>query len=194
VLVVWCRWYRKAAKHGDEYAQRALGSTRMGLSTDHKITLSIYFLAGTYFLISSRASLRDQQHRATTLGLLLLSKVGLDLYVFSHFDILQSVSAVNAFYFTRHFVSGICLAVLISLVGPRGTKAVLGISGTLLIVFIIYAVAHYDLQRLTPLIRFYSGIGVLLGLSIPSVIFLWLTHKHSIHKASQAGVQGPHGA
>src|SRR5207245_9980584 len=111
------RWYRKAAIQGDEYARRALDSMKIGFTAQGKICLSLAFLGSILLLISSRGSIRDRQQPATTLtGLLLLSWVGLDMYGFSHFGILQSVSAVNAFYFAKSLLAGICIAMLISLI------------------------------------------------------------------------------
>jgi hypothetical protein len=58
---------------------------------------------------------------------------------------------------------------------PQGVKTVLRISGILFIGFNIYAVAHYSLRHLAPAIRlFYMGNGLIIGMSIPSAIFLWL--------------------
>ena len=60
------------------------------------------------------------------------------MYGFSHFGILQSVSAVNAFYFAKSLLAGICIAMLISLIWSQGAKIVLRVSGILFIGFFTF--------------------------------------------------------
>jgi len=147
--------------------------------TSSKMGLSLAFLGGLLLLISSRGSIRNQKQRTTTLaGLLLLSWVGSTLYGYSYFGIPRPASEVNAFYFAHQLLSGICAAMVIFALWPQGVKTVLRISGILFIGFNIYAVAHYDLRHLAPAIRlFYMGNGLTIGMSIPSVIYLWLEGK-----------------
>jgi TPR repeat protein len=169
------RWYRKAANQGDEYARRALSSMKISLSARSKINLSLVFLGSLVILIRWGGIRGRQRQRTTLTGLLGLSWVGLDLYGYSHFGILQSLSAVNAFYFGKSVLSGICIAMLISLVWSQGTKIMLRVCGLLFIGFNSYAIAHYDLGHLAPLLRaFYSANGLLIGMAIPLTIFLWL--------------------
>jgi TPR repeat protein len=172
-------WYRESAKQGDEYAQRALDSMKIGLTAQSKISLSVVFLASTLLLIMSRGSIRNGQQRRTTLsGILGLSWVGLDVYGYSHFSILQSLSAVNAFYFGKGLLSGICIAMLVSLVWRQGVKTVLGTCGILFIGFNIYAITHYDLGFLVSRPRtFYSTNGLFIGMALLSGILLWLERE-----------------
>ena len=184
------RWYRKAANEGDESARRALGSMKIGLTARSKINLSLVFLGSLLLLIRSRGSIRDrQQQRTTLIGLLGLSWVGLDVYGYSHFGILQSLSAVNAFYFGKSVLPGICVAMLVSLFWSRGVKTVLRMCGILFIGFNIYAVTHYDLRHLAPCLRaFYSANGLLIGMAVPLAIFLWLEGEKA--RGSQNGNGG----
>jgi hypothetical protein len=183
------RWYRKAANEGDESARRALGSMRIGLTARSKINLSLVFL-GSLLLLIRWGGIRDRHQQRTTLtGLLGLSWVGLDVYGYSHFGILQSLSAVNAFYFGKSVLSGICVAMLVSLVWSQGTKTVLRICGILFIGFNIYAITHYDLRHLAPGLRaFYSANGLLIGMAIPLAIFLWVEGEKT--RGSQNGNDG----
>src|SRR6266404_3171902 len=173
------RWYRKAAIQGDEYARRALDSMKIGFTAQGKICLSGAFLGSIVLLISSRVSMRNrQQRRATLAGLLGLSWVGLDVYGYSHFGILQSLSAVNAFFFGKSISSGIWVAMFFSIVWPQGFKVVLRICGILFIGFNVYAITHYHSRHLAACPRaFYSGNGLLIGMAIPMAILLWLARK-----------------
>jgi TPR repeat protein len=173
------RWYRKAAKQGDEYARRALESMNVRLSTTTKITLSVTFVFCLALLISSNGSIRTRQQRRTTLpGLLGVTRVGFDVYGNSHFGILLSLSAVNAFYFGKSLLGGIVLAMLVPIVWANGVKIVLRICGILFILFNIYAITHYDLRHLPSCPRvFYSANGLLIGTAITSAMLLWLDRE-----------------
>src|SRR6266478_856492 len=184
------RWYRRAAKQGDEYARRALDSMKIGFTAQGKICLSGAFLGSIVLLISSRVSMRNrQQRRATLAGLLGLLWVGLDVYGYSHFGILQSLSAVNAFFFGKSILSGIWVAMFFSIVWTQGFKVVLRICGILFIGFNVYAITHYHLRHLAACPRaFYSGNGLLIGMAIPMAILLWLAGQET--RGSQNGKDG----
>jgi TPR repeat protein len=143
------RSYRKAAKQGDEYSRRALAAMKIGFPTPIKVALSIAFLGSIFLLISSRGNIRNrQQGRVALAGLLGLLWVGSNVYGYSHFGILQALSAVNAFYFGKSLLSGICISMFLSIVWPQGFKTVLTICAMLFIGFNVYAMTHYDLRRL----------------------------------------------
>jgi hypothetical protein len=179
-------WYRKAGDHGNSRGQDGLGlNTRLGAGT--KIGLALAFLGSVWLLISPLfpgRSIRLRQPLVTILaGLFGLLWVGLSLYGFSHTGLIQSASAVYAFYFTKDFLAGIFGVMIIFVLWPQSAKIVLRISGILLIGFNVYAIAHYDLRRLAAAIRmFYSANGWLIGIAIPSAIFAWLFHKQSRDK------------
>jgi hypothetical protein len=141
-----------------------------------RLRLVVATLSGILLLISSRGGIRDPKQRATTLtGLLFLVWVGLTLFGFSYFSIPRSVWVVNSFSFAKHFVSGICIAMLIFIVWPKGTKTTLIISSVGLVGFNIYALAHYDLRRLVPAIRLFCiSNGLAIGIAITSALLLWL--------------------
>src|SRR5882762_814691 len=119
-----------------------------------RLPLLVATLSGILLLISSRGDIRDRKQRTTTLtGLLLLFWVGLTLFEFSYFSIPRSVWSISGFYFTKHLVAGVCVAMLIFLFWPDGAKAMLTISGVALVGFNLYAFEHYDLRHLAPAIR-----------------------------------------
>jgi TPR repeat protein len=184
------RWYRKAAKQGDEYSRRALAAMKIGFDTPSKVLLSIAFLGSISMLILSRGDIRNRQLRRVALaGIFGLLWVGLDVYGYSHFGVLEALSAVNAFSFGKSFLSGICVAVFLSVVWPQGFKIVLTICATLFIGFNIYAMTHYDLRHLTACPRaFYSANGLLMGIVITSAFLLWLAGKKS--RGTQNGNDG----
>ncbi len=114
------------------------------------------------------------------------------MYGFSHFGILQSVSAVNAFYFAKSLLAGICIAMLISLIWSQGAKIVLRVSGILFIGFNIYAIAHYDLRRLAPAVRiFYLTNGWLIGMAIPSATALCLPARKTRERQNRSRQTDP---
>jgi TPR repeat protein len=174
------RWYRKSAGQGYARAQYALGVRRRP-GTLSKINLSIAFVGGVFLLFSSRGSIRNREQRATTLtALLVLLWAGLDLYWFYPVSILHSVSALRVFRFTQDLLSGICVAMLIFIVWSQSSKTVLRISGILLVGFNIYAIAHHSLESLGPSMRlFYLANGLLIGMSVPPAITLWLPGKRT---------------
>ena len=181
------RWYHKAADQGDEYAQRALGLRGPRFSTLSKINLSVISLGCVILLIGSLSlgwKLQDRQKRSTALTAILgLIYVGLGLYW--AFGIFPSISVVNTFYFGKSILGGVLFVTLISIVWPerekpKSAKIALGISGIFFIVFNVFAMAHYDLRRLTAAIRLFCLVnGLFIGISISLAIFLSLTYKNS---------------
>lgn len=172
------RWYKKAADQGDEYAQRAIGLRGPGLNTRGIISLSLIFLACVWVL-------KNRQERVLTLsGLLGLAYVGLSLY--GYFGIFHSLPALNIFSLTKGLVAGIFVAGLISVFGLKSAKVVLGISATLFIGMNLFVIAHHDLKRFATTVRGFSLVnGLLLGISIPTAIFLWREHRKSTGETYQ---------
>ncbi len=170
------RWYRKAADQGDLSAQRAL---RREPSTGGTVRLSVEILGSILLLISAYrgGGLFDPQQRTTTMAAVLgLLWAGLDVYGYSHFGVLQAMSAVNAFYIAKGLLVGICVAMFIFSVWPHGAKTVLKISGVLFVStlgLIGYLIEHHHPTQLAPIIRLFSLTGLPIGMSIPSSIFLW---------------------
>jgi TPR repeat protein len=178
------RLFHEAARRGDEDARRFLGSRARHIATGKKITISITFLGSLSLLIGSLKSgqsLRNRPQRIAALtGLLGLSYAGFDLYWYLYLSRPQSWSADSALYFAKHLLAGVSLAMLLSIVFPRGAKAVLAISATLFIAFNLFAVAHYNLRHLAPAICvFCSANGLSIGISIPSVVFVWLERERN---------------
>jgi hypothetical protein len=168
------RWYHKAADQGNEYAQRALGLKGSGLSNRGAITLSAMFLGCLWVLKDSllpQRSLRHRQPRALTMaGVCGVAYIGLSLYW--DFGVFQSVLAVNAFYFFKNLVAGITIAMLISLLGPKSVKVILGISAILLVGNYLIVISHHELTRFATTIRGFSSVnGLLIGMAVPLAIF-----------------------
>jgi hypothetical protein len=184
------RWYRKAAKQGDEYARRALDSMKIAFTPRRKINLSVVLLGSILLLIRSGGAIRNREQRKAALaGLLGLLWLGINVYGLSHFGILLSLSAVNAFYFGKSLLSGMFVAVLVSIVRPDGAKTLLRICGILFIGLNIYAATHYQLRHLAPYLRvFYSANALLIGIAIASAISLWLEGEKTT--GSQCGNDG----
>ena len=189
------RLFHEAADQGNEEAQRVLGLKGRHPRRWNKITLSIIFLGSLSLLISSLRpgqSLRDREQRTTALtGLLGLSYGGMELCWYLYVGLLQSSPATTAFYFAWHLLGGVSLAMLLSIVFPKGTKVVLGISGVSFIAFNLFAIAH---NRLTHLARAAHTLslanGLFIGMSIASAILLWLEGKRN--RGVQSGNASSH--
>jgi hypothetical protein len=171
------RWYHKAADQGYEPAQRALGLRSKGLSILGFITLVAMFFGCLVVLKDSlfpRKSLHARQQRALTLaGLLGLAYIGMSIY--RVFGVFHSVIAVNAFYFAENLLFGIMFAMLISVFSLKGVKFVLGLSGMLFIGMNLFIIAHHALRNSFTTVRGFSIVnGMLIGMSVSLVIFLWL--------------------
>ena len=175
------RWYQKAADQGDERAQRALG-LKTHPSTFTRIYLSVALLGSVLLWIDSSFPwriTRNRQPRATALtGVFGLSWVGMNLYGFSHFGILQFGLAVNAFYFAQGLLAGTFGTMAVFLVWRKPTNVALKTSAILFIGFNLYAIAHYNLRHLASAVNtFYWTNGSLVGMFIPSAIISWLAYK-----------------
>jgi hypothetical protein len=110
-----------------------------------------------------------------------LAYVGLSLY--GDFGAFPSVLAVNVFNFFKSFVAGITVATLISVLGPTRAKVVVGVSGTLLILSDLIVIADHQLTSVVTTIRGFSSVnGLLIGITIPLAIFLWIERIKSIQR------------
>lgn len=184
------QWYRRAAKQGDEPARRAIAAMRIRFSAPTKITLSLVALGSIFFLSGFRGDFRDRQQRTLALaGLLGLSWVGLDMYGNFNFGTLLALSAVNAFYFGKSVLSGICCAMFLSIVWQQGFKIVLAIGALLFVGFNVYAMTHYDLRHFAGCPRaFYFVNGFLIGIAITSAFLLWAISKQDKRTQGSKGV------
>ena len=181
------RWYRKAANQKDEYAQRVLGLRGRGINTFIAAMLLVTTLGSLLLLIPGNRP----QRSTTRVGLVGLCCVGMALYAHSRFSFFPSELAVNGFNCARYILVGIFLflliSVLTSLVAPKRAKALLGILGTIFLIFNVFsigfAIAHHGVWSFPPADRlFFSTNGLLVGMSL--AISLWRT------KAGQVAVVG----
>jgi hypothetical protein len=172
------RWYQKAADQGDEYAQRALGLRGSGLTRPFTISVSVMLLAcwtalKDVILPPPRPDRERQPRALTTAGLCGLAYIGLSVY--GAFGSFPSVLAVNAFHFAKSLAAGITVGLLITVFGPKNAKVVLGISGALLIVHDLVVISHHALGRFVTTVRGFNSVnGLLIGIAVPLVIFVWL--------------------
>ena len=189
------RWYHKAAAQGDDYAQRALGLRGPGLTGWRTVSLLAMLLGCWVALngsLSPQRSVRHQQPRALAMaGVCGLASIGLSLYW--DFSVFPSVSAVSALHFATNLAAGITVAMLISVFGPKRAKIVLGISGILLIVndlimISLIVISRHDVTRfVTTSLGFSSVNGLLIGIAVPSAIFLWLEATKRARDKTAAG-------
>jgi len=184
------RWYHKAADQGDDYAQRALGFKGSGLSILGTITLSAMFLWCLRTL--KDALLRqpdscDRQQPALTMA----AVCGLAYIVLSVYGALgsfASVLTVNAFHFAESLAAGITIAIAITVVGPTRAKIWLAISSTLLIGSNLIVIWHHQFMRFVTTIRSFSSLnGLLIGLTVPLAVFLWLEMTKRTRDKKAAG-------
>jgi hypothetical protein len=181
------RWYRKAADQGDAYAQRVLGLKGPGLTGWGTVRLLAMLLGCWVALNGSLSPQRSLLHRQplmlTMAGVFGSVSIGLSLYW--DFSVFPSVLAVSALHFATNMTTGITIAMLIAVFGPKRAKLVMGISGILLILhdlIVIAVIAQVDLTRFatnftgfaTTSRGFSSVNGLLIGIATPLAIFLWL--------------------
>ena len=180
----------KAADQGDDYAHRALGFKGSGLSILGTITLSAMFLWCLRTL--KDALLRqpdscDRQQPALTMA----AVCGLAYIVLSVYGALgsfASVLTVNAFHFAESLAAGITIAIAITVFGPKRAKIVLAISSTLLIGSNLIVIWHHQFMRFVTTIRSFSSLnGLLIGLTVPLAVFLWLEMTKRTRDKKAAG-------
>jgi hypothetical protein len=170
------RWFRKAAEQGDKKALRVF---RMPFGIANKIFLAIEILGA--ILLLSRSFMGSEfnlRHPSTLAGLIIFLVVGLDLYGIFYIEYLYSLSAINLLYFFKHFLGGVVIALLISVVWPweHSARIILGIASLLLFGFNALLIAHSPLRYLR---GFYIMNGLLIGILLPIAIFLWMAYKKS---------------
>lgn len=182
------RWYHQAADQGYENAQRVLGFKGEKLTT-FSIIIHLATFLGCFFLLIRKQShgwrLQNRQQYAISLAALLgLTVEGLDLYwVFGAFS---SLSAVNAFFFTKNLLAGIFIALLIILLLPRTAKTAFGIISTLFVFLdLLLLFAHSHSMSPISVRAFCSLNGMFFGITIPLAISLW--RKYLRDRNNQTG-------
>ena len=175
------RFFQQAAARGNADARRIVAVRPRHLAPPTKITFSLQLLGSLYFgfaFLRSRQIHRTRTEITTgTLALLLLTHLVLDLYWYLYFSFPSSL-AVTSFYFVRHLLSGVLIAMLLSIALPKSAKLVLVVSVALFTAFNLFQVVHYELAHIPPTIRLlWLGNGLFIGMSIPSAIVLWLDSK-----------------
>jgi hypothetical protein len=187
------RWYHKAADQGYKDAQRALGFRRDGLSIFGAIIVAALFSWCLWILkdsVLSGRSPRDREQRGLALaGLFGLTYVGLRLYRF--FGVFHFGLAVNIFQFFEYLILGLLIGTANYFFPPKRSKVTLGISCVLLFGVNLLVIRRPDFWRNARAVQGLVSLdGLLLGISIPIAIFLWLAHKKSTGEINQ--MSGPH--
>jgi Sel1 repeat len=183
------RLFREAAAQGDKRAQEYLGWNQLHPLLVDKLTLSLKGLCGLlllvhFFLKWPSRGMRTQRIAAVT-GLLCLASVGLDLYFY--IGQLQSEPTATTLYFARHLISGVLIALLLSIISPKKAKVVLKPSIGLLIVFIVFRVVRSQLRHIPLTFALFDFGGLFVGMAIPSAILLWLDRQRTREERNDTG-------
>jgi hypothetical protein len=160
------------------------------LATANGITLSIILLGSSLLLIHSlRPDLQKWKRRlAAVTGLLGLPYVAMDLCWRLYIGVIRSWPTA-AFYFAWHFLGGISVAMLLSIVLPK--KVVLGIASISSVALTLFAIVHYLPRHLGGAIRVSSlGIGLFVGASVSSVS-RWFNEGNAVSQNGDVAPQSP---
>ena len=74
-------------------------------------------------------------------------------------------------------MGGVIIAMLGLFIHARGPKIVLIGAAVLFIAFVVLGVVQSELRHIPVAIRFFCFSGLIIGMSVPSAIFLWLDSK-----------------
>jgi hypothetical protein len=173
------RLFRQAAAQGNVDARRALGPVRWS-KTRMVITLlellaTLFF--GVTFLTSARKPRSLHDKVAGLAALLLAAAVALNSFRHYHFAYAQSSPTLTLFYFGNHLLSGVIVGVLTYILDKRSAKVVLITAATIFIGVIGLSAASSGLIQLFVAVFPLDLLGLSIGMSIPSAIFLWLDRK-----------------
>ncbi len=187
------RLFNQAAAQGNEDARRAVGWNKAHVPALSRIHLPLECLASLFFgvaFLKSGQSRRTRAQIATGLAaLLLMSAVVLDLFWYSYVGHLQSSTTLSALYLARHLVGGAIVAMLAFSVHAKSAKIALIAAAALFLGFTLFGIVRSELRHVPLTIRFLCFVGLPIGMSIPSAIFLWLDRKRS-----GRGLDGKHDA
>jgi TPR repeat protein len=177
------RLFHQAAAQGNEDARRVIGLNKVDLTARSKFILSLKCLAALFFgvaFLKSGQRPRTRAQIATGVTALLFSlSFMLDLFWYSYVGHPQSAASMTGLYLARHLVGGAIVAMLMSIVHAKSANIALIAAGTIFIAFIVFAVIRSELMRIPLTIPFLCFVGLPIGMSIPSAIFLWLDRKQS---------------
>ena len=179
------RLFRLAAAQGNEDARRAIGLNAVHVSTRSKFVLSLKFLAalffGVTFLKSGQRRRTRSQIAAGVTALLFIASFVLDLFWYSYIGHLQSPATMTGVYFLRHLVVGVIVATAACVIHAKSARIVLTAAAGVSIAFTVFAAVRSELIHIPLTIPFLCFVGLPIGMSIPSAIFLWLDRKRSGH-------------
>jgi len=160
------------------------------LATTNGITLSIILFGSLMLLIHSlRLDLQKWKRRLSPVtGMLGLPYVAMDLSWRLYIGVIRSWPTA-AFYFAWHFLGGISIAMLLSIVLPK--KVVLGIASISSVALTLFAIVHYLPRHLGGAIHVSSlGIGLLVGALVSSVS-RWFNEGNAVSQNGDVAPESP---
>ena len=191
------RWYRRAAVHGDEDAQRWLGLRLYPLNQWGKIINTTSFVGGLLLisgLLSPRRLLRDQIQRKVVLaGVLCLLTVGLEVYAHSEYCLFPFARLALAFRFATLFLGGIVVTLLVTALRPRSGEALLILSGILLVLIDLglCAIARFNMRFISSHVwHFVTVDAPPLGIAISAAVHLWRRQREPKDSATEPPAEG----
>lgn len=175
------RLFRQAAAQGNANARRTLGLSPPCPAIS-KFMIPFKFLASLCFFLFFLKGRQSHNDRPLTAGVLLISSALLicssvmDLLWYSYIGHLQSPTTFTVLYLARHFVGGVICALLLSVVLPNSTKAVLIAAIALFLGFVVLRVVLCELRHIPVTLRVLCFAGLPLGMAMTSATLLWLNH------------------
>jgi hypothetical protein len=160
------------------------------LATTSWINLSIILFVSLMLLIHSvRPELEKWKRRLTAVtGLLGLPYVAMDLCWRSYIGVIRSWPTA-AFYFALHFLGGVSIGMLLSIVLPK--KVVLGIASISSVALTLFGIVHYLPKHLGGAIHVSSlGIGLFVGALVSSVS-RWFNEGYTVSQNGDVASEPP---
>ena len=186
------RLFHLAAAQGNEDARRAIGLNKVHVPAVSKITLPLKFLADLFFGVAFLKSGQSHGTRAQiatgVTALLMICAVALDLFWLFYVGHLQSSTSVTLLYLVKQLVGGAIVGVLASVIHGKSAKIVLIAAAVIFVGFIVFEVVHSELRHIPVRVWFLCFVGLPIGMSIPSAIFLWLDRKRALDGRGDAAI------
>lgn len=185
------RLFHEAAAQGNERARQVIAGNKVRVPATSKILLPLKFLASLYFGVAFLKSGKRHRTREQTVtgvaALLLICAVALDLFWRLYVGHLQSSATITLLYLIRHLVSGAIVGVLAFIVYRKSAKTVLIAAAAIFVGFIVFEVVHSEIRHIPVRVWFLCFVGLPVGMSIPSAIFLWLDGKSNGTRVERQG-------
>jgi len=175
------RLFREAADKGDARAQRFLRWERGYFPHVRQWVLWLKFLAAAYFGSEFLKLTGGRRTRAQIIigvtVLLLIASLSIDLLRYLYGGRVESTTTVAALYVLGQLLDGSVIAMLLAIVLPRRTRAVLMAAAASFAVLILLQVIYSELRNAPINIRLLCFAGLPAGMAIPPAIFVWIERK-----------------